>query len=53
VRNSLPKGFALLIKAPTAIREFVRLKGKTIKALDKDGNLVWSAEDVQNYIWLE
>ena len=36
------KGFALLIKAPGAVRRFVPLEGETISILDKDGKELWS-----------
>jgi hypothetical protein len=36
------KGFALLIKAPRAIRQFVPLQGETIKILDESGKEIWN-----------
>ena len=37
-----PRGFALLIKAPHAVRTFEPRKGETIKILDACGKEIWS-----------
>lgn len=38
------KGYAILIKAPGAVRRFTPLEGETIAVLDKDGKEIWSVK---------
>lgn len=42
MNTTATRGFALLTKAPGAIRRFVPTEGETITVLDKNGKEAWS-----------